>query len=334
MNDRINIFGNQKLKLSLDKPTGKAVMWHLTSRCNQQCKYCYGSFDGSSYYNNLNSNIDVPLDSILKSIAELSANQFNRIHFCGGEVFLRHDLEEILKESKKQNIESYVLSNFLKLPHNIEDMLKDGLFSGLAFSIDSLDEEYNKYIRGHHQVVFDNLNKVLSIKKKYSLDVEIGLYMVLTKKNQEMIIPLLDWAEEIGIDYVSIQIVYLPQNHPYYHELTVDDSRWIAMIYHQMEERSFARVSNIVLSSLTDILLENSEVYVDSCFACKDKSFLFIDGEGNVSPCVTDRIPLGNITTSSINNCLNNINLEDNHICKNISANCLGVWEMLYPEHK
>lgn len=326
----IQILSNGKEIFSIEEPRMKAVLWHLTSRCNQRCKYCYGSFDGGSYFNNLSANIDVPLQYIENAMSQLSLQGFTRIHFCGGEVFLRKDIGDILYCAQKHNIESYVLSNFVSIPEDIEVLMTEGLFNGIAFSIDSLDEKYNLYIRGHHKQVFENINKVINIKQRNNLSTEIGLYMVLTKMNYNLIEPLLDWAENIGINYVSLQIVYLPESHPLYSELIVDNPEQVSNIYRMMEVRSFSRRSNIVLSKITDLLLCNKDLIVNSCFSLSGNHFLFIDGQGNVSSCITERSYLGNIMTDSISDCI--LRIPNKQCCDSFSANCLGIWEILYPK--
>ena len=104
----------------LDPPMKKTLLWHITNKCNQSCKYCYGSFTAHSYSETSSKKKDVPLEKLLETVDDLSALGFERIHICGGEPFLRDDIWPFLLKLSENDIESFLLTNLTFLPHGFE----------------------------------------------------------------------------------------------------------------------------------------------------------------------------------------------------------------------
>jgi len=70
--------------------------------------------------------------------------------------------------------------------------------------------------------VIRNITEVVRLKHRCSVPTELGLYAVVTKKNISHLDELIEWCVNIGLDYISLQLVYLPRNHQYYDQLVVD----------------------------------------------------------------------------------------------------------------
>ena len=118
------------------------LQWHITDRCNLQCLHCYRE----------DLKKDLPVESlklILKKYSKLLdfLGKKGRIQFAGGEPFLSEHLFEIIKESRKLNLPSRVLSNGTV----INEMTVKGLLNSntktVQISIEGTEETHD-HIRG------------------------------------------------------------------------------------------------------------------------------------------------------------------------------------------
>jgi MoaA/NifB/PqqE/SkfB family radical SAM enzyme len=317
--------------LRLSAPIRKVALWHITKRCNVECKYCYGTFHGSSYKKNI-AQKDFSLDAMLSVVDLLNKSGINRIHLCGGEPFLYNEFLDLLKYIRTSGIESFVLTNLTFLPEYIEKLFTEQFISNLSFSLDSLDKGYNTYVRGVHDIVINNVEKIVQYKNTSGSSVELGLYIVATKKNLAFLIPLIDWAIKKGINYVTLQAVYLPNGHKHYEELSLsrNDLKILENVFEYLlscEDK--IRVSGTLLHFITNILISKKNLSVENCFVEHNSQYYFIDGDGNIKTCTTKKNIVGCINrglyTSSVQN-------STNQVCSEFCLDCIGIWEMVYPK--
>lgn len=317
--------------LGLESPIRKVALWHVTKRCNMECKYCYGTFDGLSYKKNILKK-DFELKKMLQLVDFLSKSGINRIHLCGGEPFLYKEFYELLKAIQIAGMESFVLSNLTFLPEYIEEIFAQNVISNLSFSLDSLNIDYNYYVRGSHEVVINNIEKVLQFKKMYASDIELGLYIVATKKNLDYLIELIDWAVQKGINYITLQAVYLPKTHRYYDELSLNknDLKKIEQVFDYLIsfERKI-RVSGSLLRFITNVLISKDNLSVENCFVENNSQYYFIDGDGNIKTCTTKNNIVGCIKDDKFPSYENSV---ISNTCSEFCLDCIGIWEMVYPE--
>ena len=316
--------------LNLAPPIRKVALWHVTKRCNMECKYCYGTFNGSSYKNNIRGD-DFQISIMLKVVKFLSESRINRIHLCGGEPFLYKDFYKLLEEVNKYGMESYVLSNLTFLPEYVEKLFKYDLISSLSFSLDSLNKDYNLYIRGAHDIVINNVKKIIDLKQKYNSNIELGLYVVVTKKNLIYLKSLIDWAIESGINYITLQAVYLPKTHKFYDELSLTNENLINLqnsFNYLLTMKNKIRVSGNLLRFITSELLSKDNLCVENCFVETNSQYYFIDGNGNIKTCTTKEKKIGCICDLPD---IKNKNKSEK-ICNDFCLDCIGIWEMVYPE--
>lgn len=318
--------------LGLASPIRKVALWHVTKRCNMECKYCYGTFGGSSYKKRILEK-DFDLDKMTRLVEFLHVTGIDRVHLCGGEPFLYNNFYEILRAIHKTGMESFVLSNLTFLPDYVENLFSENIITNLSFSLDSLDRSYNYYVRGAHDAVIDNFGRVLRYKEKHNSNIELGLYVVATRKNLDHLIELIDWAVEMGINYVTLQAVYLPETHRYYNELslTQDDLKKMNDIFNYLTSYGERiRVSGSLLRFITDILISKENLSVENCFVEQDSQYYFIDGDGNIKTCTTKENIISNITDLKLPSCIKET--STNKVCSDFCLDCIGIWEMVYPE--
>jgi MoaA/NifB/PqqE/SkfB family radical SAM enzyme len=334
---KTKVLCNGNRLFDLNPPDEKTLLWHITSKCNFCCKYCYGSFEGGSYKENFTRRKDAPLRCLLQAVRDLSILGFKRAHICGGEPFLRADIWRFLIECSKNDLQSFVLTNGSFLPRDFSRYFASGIFTNLSFSLDSLKKENNDWLRGHTDDVVENIERVIKLKAQYGVSTELGLYVVVTKRNLFDLKDLVDWAVNVGLNYITLQIVFLPSSHPFYDELVITKSLYPelndAFEYLKKKEES-VRIPGRVLFELTNqFALENSLSAAD-CFCEQDLNYLFIDGSGNVRRCpskhiLDDRV-LGNICKKRLID-MSLRSFQSRRICSELTPDCIGVWEMSYP---
>jgi MoaA/NifB/PqqE/SkfB family radical SAM enzyme len=262
----------------------------------------------------------------------LNKSKINRIHLCGGEPFLYNGFFDLLKYIQATGMESFVLTNLTSLPGYVENLFADKLISNLSFSLDSLDKNYNIYVRGAHDNVINNVEKIVGYKNTYSADMELGLYVVVTKRNIGLLIPLIDWVIQKGINYVTLQAVYLPKDHNHYEEfaLSCDDRETLEDVFKYLSSfKDKIRVSGTLLRYITIILLSKENLSVENCFVEQCSQYYFIDGDGNIKTCTIKEDIVGYVGRELFNSSgQNNVN----QTCSRFCLDCIGIWEMLYPE--
>jgi len=321
----------------LNPPKKKVLLWHITNKCNQSCKYCYGSFFETSYRDTYNYQKEVPLKNLLQTVDDLSDLDFHRVHICGGEPFMRKDIWPLLLRLGKKDMESFVLSNITFIPQNFQKNFNSGLFTNLSFSLDSINNEYNDWVRGNTTKVRNNIKKIVMMKKKYKVSTELGLYIVITKMNVDLLKELIDWANDIGLNYISLQLVYLPENHKYYEQFFVTNEykeilKSVFEYLHLVE--SHCRIPGDALFEISKQFLSGNKISARNCFCERDMNYLFIDGIGNIKCCSTKHNEIRNILGNICIERLKDINFPEstnNIICPEFCLDCLGVWEMAHP---
>lgn len=318
----------------------KWAMWHLTSRCNIECRYCYGSFRGGSYKRNFSVGDDVPLSVMLKTADAIADLGFGYAHLNGGEPFLRADAWQIVKRLSDRGVKVTLLTNATFITKNFRENFAENWLDMLAFSLDSLRPEYGNSVREKTSVVLTNIEKIAGWREHLRLSTNLGLYVVLTRNNINLMPELLDWALAVGIDYINMQAVYLPKGHAFHDELSVTKEHHAEVVNVLERLRSLKekiRTSSHVLMELTDSLILHSNLVAQSCFA--DQGYqLFISGTGNVYGCPSkppaSNPAWGNIKDTPLTEIVNNARqLESSStICPHISLDCLGMYEMAYQE--
>lgn len=317
----------------------RSVMWKLTSKCNQECKYCYGSFGGSSYRLDSSKTTDLNTDIIISTIDDIAAVGIKRIYYCGGEPLLRSDFWHIINYTQNKNIESYALSNLSVLPKDFADNFIKSNISSFSFSLDSLDAKYNNWARSNTSILLNNVEKLLNIKSVNNLSTEIGVYAVITRKNTQSVLSLYDWAISNNIDYITFQIVHLPLSHNLYKELTIvpgtkeAEEVLTALNFIKSKNNGKIRLPGDALLDLTNFRLRDDSGYkINNCFCQRDGVFLFIDSFGVVRRCACAPVKsLGNIVENSIPDLINKSAGKGNSCCEYFSTDCIATYETVFP---
>lgn len=148
----------------------KRVCWNITTKCNQNCKYCH-RFLGIN---------DLTYEENKKILNNLIENGVNNITWTGGEALLYPNLKELLKISQENGIKNKLITNGMVLAKN-ENMreILDYLDS-LTLSLDTINDDTNEELgRGRNH--FEEVKTILDYVKNKNLKVNINT--VVSKKN-------------------------------------------------------------------------------------------------------------------------------------------------------
>ncbi|MBR8701439.1 GTP 3',8-cyclase [Fusobacterium sp. DD29] len=148
----------------------KELCWLLTSRCNQQCKYCHR-------FLNSNENSDKFYDKVINKLASMN---IKHITLGGGEPFLAGNIRKIIELLNEKGIKvkvvtngTLVISDFM----NIIDKLEN-----ITLSIDSVEDDINEKL-GRGKEHFSTIEKLLNTLCKGGIKPTVSINSVITKDN-------------------------------------------------------------------------------------------------------------------------------------------------------
>lgn len=315
---------------SLPPPRRKVVLWHATSACNIECTYCYGSFEGQSYKKNAKNRRKVPRDRLIHTANQIGQLGFSRAHICGGEPFMQPHLWEILDVLNRVNVETFILTNATFIPTQLDAAIRQRRITNLSFSLDSINPTVNDQVREKTSIVKGNIERIVS--EYGGPDIEFGLYSVVTRQTAAGLVELLEWATNLGINYVSFQVVYLPTDHSMFAELSITE-RERPVVENALESlrkhQTLKRIPSEALFGLSRVALDGIHAVAENCFVERELNYLFIDGEGEVRRCATKADSsnyLGSIIDADLADLVASISFGE-AMCKSLCGDCIGMWE-------
>jgi MoaA/NifB/PqqE/SkfB family radical SAM enzyme len=159
-----------------------AVSWALTFRCNQKCLYC-GIWKGQCP--------ELKTSEILEMIGQFRELGTRWISFTGGEPFLRDDLAEILKYTKRKGMYVRISSNGKLVPQ------KKGLLQyidGIKLSLDG-PVSINDSIRGEGS--FAGVMEAIKVCQRSHIPVYLECTM--SKFNIDSLDWVINFAKDLGL---------------------------------------------------------------------------------------------------------------------------------------
>lgn len=154
----------------------RSVCWNITSRCNENCKFCYRILTEKE------SNIEKN-KKILEVLAKLS---IDKISWTGGEALLYQNLIELLKISKSYGITNNLLTNG-KLLSKEKIVNLEPYLDYITLSYDSNNSDMYKMMgRGERHGI--NVIETLDFIHKEKIKVKVKINTLVSKMNKDEII--------------------------------------------------------------------------------------------------------------------------------------------------
>jgi len=183
------------LRVALARLSGRRVPFFVqlvpTSRCNLNCRYCFGEFhqrDGDNF----------PLDRITRLIEGLAELGTKFILLTGGEPMMHPDICEIVRAISAHGIEIILGTNGVRVAEEIERLLPVSTFS---ISLDG-SPEHHDYYRGEGS--FQTAMEAVQAARKYGRRVQLQFTMTRNLVNSFEFVQKI--AEEYGC-FIGINIL-------------------------------------------------------------------------------------------------------------------------------
>lgn len=156
----------------------KEICWNITTKCNQNCRYCHRFLNIKDLTYEENEKI---LDNLIK-------DKVANITWTGGEALLYPNIIGLVKKAKENGIKNKLITNGMLLAQNDEIKEICDYLDSLTLSIDSVDNKINADL-GRGENHYSNIKTILEYVKNKELKVNINT--VVSKKN-------IDQLEELG----------------------------------------------------------------------------------------------------------------------------------------
>lgn len=165
----------------------KEICWNITSRCNQNCKYCHRFLKIK----------DLNYEQNLYILNNLYNSSVNSVTWTGGEALLLDRIDDLLKHSFKKGIKNKIITNGKLLTKERIDKIYKYLDS-ITLSIDSVDGDIN-YTLGRGRNHFQEIKDILDYIKLNNYDIKIRINSVVCKQNLEKFDELVKFLNEYNI---------------------------------------------------------------------------------------------------------------------------------------
>lgn len=290
-----------------NKPPYFFIQWHVTPLCNLKCKHCYVR-DITTYRQEVENQLEY--DDCIRVIDDISkmihAWKFRGgIHFTGGEPFLRNDLIELIKYTRKKGLEVRVLSNGTLISKELTKQLYDIGVRYVQVSIDGSTPEIHDKFRGVNGALELAKNGIRTLKEN---NCSPTVAVTLSKQNYHQIEDLIDLAYECGADRIGFsRIVPIGAGEQIKEDMLSKNELYDAFdrIEKKRKEGKIEIVKRDPLWALYHKLTSPKE-YIEKGIVRGGCSIgyggLTILSDGTVTPCRRLPIPIGKVPEDSLRN--------------------------------
>lgn len=272
------------------------LSWHLTYKCNYTCKHCYSR---SRVCDELSS------DDRMKTAEKLIKLKLFNINFGGGEPLMeKEDLLRVIQRCSSAGIVCDIVTNGSLLTDKVAKELSKAGTNQVWVSLDSHKEDINNDFR-NCPTAFDSAIKAIKLVK--SVGLKSGIASVITKFNHLSLEPLIQIARDQKVDEIKFQ-PFRP---------IIDRKNVISFkLSPQQLKRAFQKLIKLskktskpeilyqkYFTPLLYTLIDQKELETDRplVFGCTcGKLSLCIKANGDITPCSSFDIKLGNVITDSI----------------------------------
>lgn len=278
-----------------DPQKGATLLWALRSPCNLRCKYCYfGSSENANKEKGHLSHLgddDISFDEILRFISTFKSNIVSRVFIAGGEPLIFSKIEMIIDALLARGCEVIISTNGLLLENSPLSHRLSKKVDAISISLDSYLSDYNDYWRldrsgnGWARVV-RGISTLVEERDKIQSRLKIGVYTVVTRENIDHIVPTAQFIEKLGVDYFVYQPISIPENHEYFHVLSLQKQhqKTLVEISKTLRKKNLnLQLPNEYYLNLFEKSLDKTETFTLNCFG--GRSLFFIQPNGSLWDC-------------------------------------------------
>jgi len=247
----------------------------LTRACNYKCEYCFGQLQENTR-KRITKEI---MRNFLDDCAEMGVRGISLV--SDGESTMNPCYIDSIVYGQAKGISMAMGSNGYVLKRDVIEKILPAL-TYFRFNITAGEPGRYAEIHGvpekYFYKVVQNIKNAVEIKKKNSLDVTIGMQMVLTPKYEDQIIPLVELGKELRPDYLIIKHCSDDEEGT----LGIDYGNYKKMYKTLEEAEKYSDKEYIVKVKWSKIKAEGQRDY-ERCYG--PPLHLQISGSGLVAPC-------------------------------------------------
>ena len=276
-----------------------------SKKCNANCIYCYGNFQGKDQVSSIARE---PLLNLFSSAAGLGVKAIEIIG--DGEPTLNPHIYDAMDAGKKEGLDMAFSTNGILLndDEKRENVLRNNKW--MRFNLSAGTKEGYKKIHRVDQFdrVVDNIKAMVKLKKEKGYECDIGLQAVYVPglMDEEMIAES-KLAVELGVDYLVIKQCSLPEDG------TVADVSFDVKDYDKPEVIKILKDCEAMSTDKTEIVVKWSFMEIGKKRPynhCVDVPLLFqVSGNGKCYPCGylfgDERYEYGDLNKQSLAEILN-----------------------------
>lgn len=263
-----------------------------TYACNLRCGMCELWKRDLAYKKD--GRKELTTDEMKKVIADFAAIGTSGVGFTGGEPILRKDMLDLIKYAKAKGLVTHMSTNGLLMNEVMVKKILDSGLDAIGFSLDGCNPQTHDKIRGvkgSFDKVISGIKNFVSLREESGKNIIVIVVCVISRKNINEILGLVNLLERIGVDRIS----FIP-----FHDIGVLTAGKETMEEFKIKEEELAKIDNII-DKLIDIkkkrgVIESSERYIQlfkqffrnhglpiSCYA--GYATFAVDGYGDMYAC-------------------------------------------------
>ena len=248
----------------------------LTNACNHRCIFCAVDYTGYKP-------VMLETQLFLNRIDEFAQKGIRSIIYAGeGEPLLHKNAVDIINYTKKRGIDVAMSTNGVLLTKEASKECLASLtwmrFSTAAIT-DRAYEQIHQCKAGDLQIVLENMQEAVRVKKDQHASVTIGVQMLLLPENKQEVVQMACILKEIGVDYFTVKPF---SRHP-------QSGNILQVDYHEMMD---------VEKELKELETDTYKIYFRAHsmnkLACKREYtqclalpfMVYVDAKGNLWPCI------------------------------------------------
>jgi MoaA/NifB/PqqE/SkfB family radical SAM enzyme len=163
-----------------------------------------------------------------------------RLHFGGGEPFLKEGIFDLIQFSTQKNFKTMVTSNGFLVDSKMASRISDSGLAHITFSLDSLEEKVHDYLRGRkgsQSRVLQAVKHINNLAKKPTL----GINCLISAVNLEGILPLARWV--ISNDKIS-GVIFQAVIQPF--DTALDDQWYTKDMFSELWPKEIEKVEDVI----------------------------------------------------------------------------------------
>lgn len=252
--------------------------------------------DSMKYYNNFES-----LNTILEVIKSLNELNIDKLIISGGEPFLRPDIFDILKESKKYFKTTILTNGSLINKKKAKYLSKIGI-DGMSISFESTNANIHNKFRDNSY--YDALN-AMKIVKDQNISVDMGV--CVSKNNANDFINLIHMAENLKLDSITFEALNPSGRGKNLRNLMLNSLETETFLNNVHEYLTTQKPSIKVFMFYPQWILWDKKA-----IGCEvGKSLISVKYNGDILPCSNLPITIGNILKDDFNEIWNSDLMEN-----------------------